>query len=265
MADTPSKLNIYQRLALVASDKDVAYIKKTVESGSGSAKGVGRDFVMATVRKPLLDAGIYFSTSQVGPGYVNFIPRPVKEGQDQKEPAVLYTAMYATTFFNVDDPKDFHVVQHEAHGKDFGDKAPGKASTYAEKLNIIKGLGIETGINDEMRFPGDYEEDHAPKPGKEPIKPPQEKAAQPAPEPTKSSQAPAAAEPASPAAAGTDFTTEEQGKRIQALIAAKGPEAKKRVVQAMKNAKAGKLTAIPAAITKELIPSLERLADVAEA
>jgi hypothetical protein len=143
-------LNIYQRLAAVAANPEVAYIKKSVGTGQGDAKGVARDYVVAKVRPHLLAAGIYVSTSQVNPGTTEIAGKSSK-GTD----LVRFTAMYATSFINVDNPEQRHVVQHEAHGNDYGDKAPGKASTYAEKLNIIKALCLETGIADEGRFPNE--------------------------------------------------------------------------------------------------------------
>ncbi len=157
------KLNIMQRL--LAVQKAVGYVKKTVESGSGgSSKGVSRDHVVEVVRPVLIANGIYVSTSQVGPGTT------LLEERTGKQAAVIYTGMYETRFINVDDPKDFHAVMHEAQGRDFGDKAPGKAATYAEKLNMVKGLQLETGIADEDR---NEEDDSVGKKGpKAPIKQP---------------------------------------------------------------------------------------------
>ena len=41
----------------------------------------------------------------------------------------------------------------EAHASDNGDKAPGKALSYATKSAILKTLSLETGENDESRVP----------------------------------------------------------------------------------------------------------------
>lgn len=145
MHDT--KLNIFQRLHLVQGNPDAIYVKKSVESGAGKDKnGVARDVVVAMVKKPLNDAGIYFSTSQIS-GITVMTGKKSSNGNE----LIRYEGWYETTFFNIDDPKDHHTVKCEAHGNDYGDKAPGKANTYAEKLNLLKGLGIETGINDEGR------------------------------------------------------------------------------------------------------------------
>ena len=56
-------LNIHQRLAAVAANPEVAYIKKSTGIGQGEAKGVARDYVVAKVRSHLLAAGIYPSAA----------------------------------------------------------------------------------------------------------------------------------------------------------------------------------------------------------
>jgi hypothetical protein len=78
---------------------------------------------------------------------LNATPNPVKMG--------LYSGYYQISFVNMDKPEDRAVICVEAHATDNGDKAPGKAMTYAEKNGLIKQFLCETGINDEER-PSDY-------------------------------------------------------------------------------------------------------------
>jgi hypothetical protein len=140
------KLNLRQRRIEVM--KAVGYVRRgAAEKGTG----VQRDVVVSEVRAKLLEHGVDLSTSQVGPG------RYLENGKASSSgtPLCQYVAMYATTFVNVDDPSDTLTVQHEGQGNDFGDKAPGKAATYAEKLNLVKGLMLETGIAEESRNHGD--------------------------------------------------------------------------------------------------------------
>jgi len=140
------KLNLRQRR--IAVMKAVDYVKRGT---SDKGTGVNRDVVVSEVRAKLLEHGIDISTSQVGPG------RYLETGKASSSgtPLCQYVAMYATTFVNADDPNDTLTIQHEGQGNDFGDKAPGKAATYAEKLNLVKGLMLETGIADESRNPGE--------------------------------------------------------------------------------------------------------------
>jgi len=54
---------------------------------------------------------------------------------------------------NVDEPTDVVVVPVAAHAEDMGDKAPGKALSYATKYSILKILLLESGESDESRIP----------------------------------------------------------------------------------------------------------------
>jgi len=148
-------LSLFQRLANV--QREVGYVKKDVVVSG--AKGVARDAVVAAVRQALIDNGVFVYTTQK---YGRFVPTEQKSSSGT--PLTIYVGTYATHFVNIDAPSDAiarldeFVVEHEAQGNDYGDKAPGKAATYAEKLNLVKGLLLETGINDEGRNPGEGDE-----------------------------------------------------------------------------------------------------------
>ena len=74
---------------------------------------------------------------------MNAQPQPVKMG--------LYEGVYEINFVNIDSGEDKIAVTVLAHANDNGDKAPGKALTYATKAAILKVLCLETGENDESR------------------------------------------------------------------------------------------------------------------
>lgn len=234
-----SKLNIYQRLALVMAA--VPYVQKDVTIQG--YKGISRDGVVAAVRRELLANGVLAVTTQattadgvVVGGYRN-TPRTDKE--DNK--LTIYWGAYITRFTNIDNPADFVEVQHAAEGQDYNDKAPGKSATYAEKLNFIKGLCLETGINDEERNPEDAppaEEAPRAATGKAPIKQPKEK---------------------EPAEAPEDNTPASAGmlKMIRAEAVAKGLAVN--VEAAVK--KAGHtMDAMPKTFAKKLLAKLEKTA-----
>lgn len=141
--------NIYQRINSVMGK--VSYIKKDaqVSGGGTSYKAVTRDAVVSALREHLVAAGIVVETSQVSGEWsvmrdMNAQPQPVKMG--------LYRGMYEVRFVNIDNPEDRATVQIEAHASDNGDKAPGKAATYAEKTALLKQFSLETGLNDEERM-----------------------------------------------------------------------------------------------------------------
>ena len=74
---------------------------------------------------------------------VNATPAPIKMG--------LYSGTYQFTFVNIDNPDEKFTATVQAHANDNGDKAPGKALSYAAKSVLLKVFCLETGENDESR------------------------------------------------------------------------------------------------------------------
>jgi hypothetical protein len=143
MSDKP--LNIYQRLREVM--KLVAYIKKDATvSGGGSYKAVTHDMVTAVVRPHFVAQGIIVVPRLVK-GEVVDTGRKTSSGN----PIIRYEGLYEVSFVNVDDPTDVCMIPVSAHAEDQGDKAPGKALSYATKYGILKALLLESGENDESR------------------------------------------------------------------------------------------------------------------
>ena len=50
-----------------------------------------------------------------------------------------------TRFVNIDNPTEYVDITNYGDGIDSGDKAPGKATTYAAKYGWLKGFKIQTG------------------------------------------------------------------------------------------------------------------------
>jgi len=138
-------MNIYQRINEVR--KAVAYLRKEKEvTGAGTYKVITHDQVTAAVREHLIEQGILV------------VPRLMKShvadtGTVTKNsvPIIRYEAWYDVDFVNCDEPGDKVTVPIEAHALDQGDKAPGKAISYATKYAMLKLLSIETGEDEEGR------------------------------------------------------------------------------------------------------------------
>lgn len=142
-------MNIYQRVNEVR--KSIDYIKKdkSVSAGAGgSYKAVTHDQVTAMVRDHMVKAGIIsypvLVTSQSLPKEVDANMVAAKQFR--------YEATYDFHFVNMDDSKDEIVIRIESHAMDNGDKAPGKALSYAKKYAILKLFEIETGEDEESRY-----------------------------------------------------------------------------------------------------------------
>lgn len=142
------KRNIYQRINAVMQEVDYVQKDKAVSGGGASYKAVTHDQAVSVLRKSLVKNGIVIRTVQLSGEFLqmrdmNAKPEPVKMG--------LYTGSYDIHFVNIDSPDDFATVSVQAHANDNGDKAPGKAMTYAVKAAMLKLFTLETGEDEESR------------------------------------------------------------------------------------------------------------------
>ena len=140
-------MNLFQRINEVR--KSIDYIKKdkTVSAGAGgNYMAVTHDMVTAMVRPHMIAQGIVCYPSFVHGETIQ--PPPKADGKDRQ---LRYEATYDFTFANIEDPKDCIVIRIQAHANDSGDKAPGKAISYAKKYAILKLFEIETGDDEESR------------------------------------------------------------------------------------------------------------------
>ena len=137
------KMNIYQRINEVR--KAIGYVQKdkAVSTGGGSYKAVTHDAGTGLVRDALIKHGVV-----IVPSVLHAIFHPKEPDAKQR----LYEATYQIEFVNVDDPADRITTQQNAHALDNGDKAPGKAQSYATKYAILKLFNIETGEDEESRY-----------------------------------------------------------------------------------------------------------------
>lgn len=145
-------MNIYQKLQAVM--KEVAYVKKDKEvTGAGSYMAVTHDMVTAMVRPHFVAQGVVIVPRLVN-GAVVDTGRQTKGGT----PIIRYEGLYEVSFVNADEPTDMVTIPISAHAEDHGDKAPGKAISYATKYAVLKVLMLETGENDEGRVRQDEPE-----------------------------------------------------------------------------------------------------------
>jgi len=137
-------MNIYQRINNVM--KEVAYVKKDAQiSGGGqNYSAVTHDQVVSMVRTAMVNNGIICFPEQVKGEML--ITRDLSKDIKMH----LYQGEYRIHFVGIDEG-DSIVCVVQSHANDNGDKAPGKALTYAVKSAMLKVFNLETGINDESR------------------------------------------------------------------------------------------------------------------
>lgn len=140
-----SDLNIYQRINEVR--KKVDYLKK--DAKVQNYKGVKHDTVTAFIRDHLIDEGIVIIPSEISSATVS-----TGTVTNNGTPIIRFEAKYCITYVNIDSPDDKISMELTAHANDTGDKAPGKAVSYATKAAELKMFNIETGESDESRVEG---------------------------------------------------------------------------------------------------------------
>ncbi len=146
MTDTVTRpMNIYQRLNEVR--KAVAYVQKDKKVDGAGYMAVTHDAVTAAVRDHLITHGVMIVLRLIKAVTVQDSGMTTAKGI----PIIRYEATFEIDFVNCDDPADKVTVCLESHALDNGDKAPGKAASYATKYAMLKLFSIETGEDDEAR------------------------------------------------------------------------------------------------------------------
>lgn len=136
-------MNIFQRINEVR--KKIDYIKK--DRQVQNYKAVTHDQVTALVRDHLVAHGVV-----VFPNLISSTTVETGEKTSKGTPIIRVEVVYEFTFVSIDDVNDKFVTSVSAHANDQGDKAPGKALSYAKKAVILKVFEIETGEDDESRY-----------------------------------------------------------------------------------------------------------------
>lgn len=138
-------MNIYQRVNEVR--KKVHYVRKDKKVGEGGGyMAVTHDAVTALAREHLIEQGVVIVPTLVGSQCVLTGTMTAKG-----IPFIRYEAKYRFNVVNADDPQDSFSLDIESHAMDQGDKAPGKALSYAKKYAVLKLLEIESGEEEEER------------------------------------------------------------------------------------------------------------------
>lgn len=133
-------MNIYQKLNAIR--KEVQYIKK--DAHVQGYKGITHDMVTAVLRDHFINHGVMVIPTQTS-------GTAFETQTANGKPKIRFEAVYTISFVNVEKPDDQLSVSIHSHADDQGDKAPGKAISYAVKTALLKVLMLETGENDESR------------------------------------------------------------------------------------------------------------------
>lgn len=149
-------LNIHQKM--LQATMNIERVKKglTVEMGKDkngnvrSYKAVKEGDVLSAVKPIEIELGIYsYPISRI------IIESAVLvDAYEKKSQFLRVETTYR--FVNIDNPTDFIDMTTYGDGIDNGDKAPGKAMTYADKYALLKAYKIETGDDPDQEGSKEY-------------------------------------------------------------------------------------------------------------
>ena len=140
---------------------DIERVKKnlSVSVGKGSYKAVGEGAVLAAVKPIEIALGIYsYPYNRTITETAVLVNSKTYNGETNERKELFLRIETVYRFVNVDDPKDYVDVTTYGDGIDGGDKAPGKAMTYADKYALLKAYKIETGDDPDQEGSKEYKE-----------------------------------------------------------------------------------------------------------
>ena len=136
-------MNIYQRLNAIK--EEVGYVQK--DKVVGTYRAVTHDQVTAYTRPHFVKHGVIIIPVELES---KTILTTMLTGKGL--PIIRFEAKYSVRFISIYEEHGSVSVDLTAHAIDSGDKAPGKALSYATKYAILKVLQLETGEDDEGRI-----------------------------------------------------------------------------------------------------------------
>lgn len=143
-ARIPESLNIYQRMAAITSCLQTIGKNLTVGFGNSQYKAVSERDVLDAVKPLEAKFGVYSYP------HSREIIRTDTLTNEKGSTRFLIRIAVKYRFVNVDKPDEFIEIDTIGDGIDSGDKAPGKAMTYADKYALLKAYKISTGDDPEQ-------------------------------------------------------------------------------------------------------------------
>ena len=142
-------MNIYEKLSKVTEEITAVAKNLSVGYGKSSYKAVGEADVLAAVKPTEIKYGVYsFPASReiVDSAVLTSID---KDGNEKRQLFMRVKTVYR--FVNMEKPEEYVDMVTYGDGVDPGDKAPGKAMTYADKYGLLKAYKIITGDDPDQK------------------------------------------------------------------------------------------------------------------
>jgi hypothetical protein len=139
-------MNIYQKMLLATAQIEKVAKNLKVEMGRGSYKAVSEADVLAAVKPIEIEHGIYsFPVARNVIETATLTTSKEYQGNKTESNQLFMRLETVYRFVNTEVPEEFIDITTYGDGIDSGDKAPGKAMTYADKYALLKAYKIETG------------------------------------------------------------------------------------------------------------------------
>ena len=142
-------MNIYEKLSKVTEEITAVAKNLSVGYGKSSYKAVGEADVLAAVKPAEIKYGVYsFPASReiVDSAVLTSVD---KDGNEKRQLFMRVKTVYR--FVNAEKPEEYVDMVTYGDGVDPGDKAPGKAMTYADKYGLLKAYKIITGDDPDQK------------------------------------------------------------------------------------------------------------------
>lgn len=139
--------NIYQKMSAITNELGVVAKNLSVDMGGGrSYKAVQEKDILDAV-KPLEEKyGVYSYPMDSNITESDILVKESEYNGKTTKTNTLYMRLERTyRFVNIDKPDEYVDIKSYGDGLDTGDKAPGKAMTYADKYALMKAYKIATG------------------------------------------------------------------------------------------------------------------------
>lgn len=140
------EMNIYERMS--AATMEIQRVAKNlrVDAGKSSYKAVGEADILEAVKPVEAKYRIYSYPADreiIESGTLT--SESTYNGQPKKTERLFMRERVVYRFVNLDKPEEYVEMVSYGDGLDSGDKAPGKAATYADKYALMKAYKITTG------------------------------------------------------------------------------------------------------------------------
>lgn len=142
-------MNIYEKLSAITNEISAVAKNLNVGYGKSQYKAVGEADVLAAVKPTEAKYKVYSYPVSRRVIESNVLTSLDKDGNEKRQLFMRLEVVYR--FVNMENPEEYIDITTYGDGVDPGDKAPGKAMTYADKYALLKAYKIITGDDPDQK------------------------------------------------------------------------------------------------------------------